>query len=293
MHRVFALKLPKRLAEKINNDLDKSKNNIKIVKRNNEITFLHNEKAYRAVFYNLPCILEAQQTKDRKVFVKGGDVSNCLYVFDEEKGFVDTKEQIYDKSNNIGVNQIGQQNTTHHSMIKTPKETALKQLKRDKTSAYETHIYTPTLIDTLNNSGLSPGLFLAKLKFFRKKTKKAMETERIEQKVRNLIEKDIKADKVELELPKENSEEDKAFAAEIDAIMMNRPSINTKKLTELAEKRKLLETLDEKIKTKKKQIAETCNTIVIRRFTEILEKATVEREQVYAEIKELEKYECF
>ncbi|KAM0675721.1 hypothetical protein GVAV_000496 [Gurleya vavrai] len=90
MNDHFLLKLPINLHNLVQNDISQNNfANIKIYTVNDTIIFKYKAKEYKSILYQLPTITEIQKTLDKTQYYKVGDVSNCIYVIDNEEIIID------------------------------------------------------------------------------------------------------------------------------------------------------------------------------------------------------------
>lgn len=258
MNNHFLLKLPDRLTHDLRKDINNENfTNIEIYTKDTSTVFKYKGIEYSTIYYNLPCVIEIHKTMDKKQFFKVSDVSNCLYVIE-----------------NTG--------HKHTEPLLRP-----EKIKKEMANITSHSITDPNLAKKiLEMSGISPSLNLAKLRRFRKKTKKTTEVELRELKVRELIEKEKRASSVQIIFSKEEEEDISSFAAEIEnsLIQEDKSEVNQDMIAKL----KIIEDLNEKIRIKKEQIEATGNVIVKKRFTETLEKLEEEVERINKEIADLE-----
>lgn len=256
MNEHFLLKLPLKLHNQVEEEIANNiYHNYEIFTNNNKIIFKYKDKEYNTIQYNLPCIIELQKTMDNKQFFKVDDVSSCLFIIDDEL----TNEKIKDD---------------------LEKEFEL----------LESHVVSSKSKILLEQSGISPSLFLAKIRRFRKKSQKALEAHFKDQKVKELLEKEKLATDIQIIYGEEESrseediEEDiSSFAAEIE--MSLREEVIDQNIKGHSD---ILRELEEKIRFKEEQLQNASNVILKKRFQENLYLLKIEYEKAVKEIERIE-----
>ena len=164
----LVLRLPEAMAVLVHGELkERNYENIRLeFLTDRQGIFLHRNIAYLFKLVDLPCILEAQKTIDKKQFYKSGDISQMILV----DGTPLNKE-------NEGIN------------IEEIKENLPKLDRKD-------YIYP---------HGLTPPLHNARQNRFRKRTPKH-EIETIEEQVKKLIERDNEALSTKFEIVQDDDE---------------------------------------------------------------------------------------
>eukprot|EP00835_Amoeboradix_gromovi_P003305 NODE_213_length_14376_cov_0.499054.p5 type:complete len:302 gc:universal NODE_213_length_14376_cov_0.499054:2759-3664(+) len=167
--RHLILRLPESIADNVHQDINnKNYDDIKMEYLNDKQgIFVYQTIAYIFKTVDLPCILEAQKTLDRKQFYKSGDISQMILV---------DATPINNKNEPINIEEIREN---------------LPKLERKE------YIYP---------HGLTPPLYNARKRRFRKRTPKH-EIETIEEQVKKLLERDEEADDVKYEIVQDEDDE--------------------------------------------------------------------------------------
>ena len=169
IERHLVLRLPDTISSQVREDIkDKNFEDIKMEWLNDrQGIFIYKTIAYIFKLVDLPCILEAQKTVDRKQFYKSGDISQMLLVEDTP---------INQKNEPINMDEIRE---------------SLPQLERK---------------DYIYPHGITPPLYNVRQNRFRKRTPKH-EIETIEEQVKKLLERDNEADDVKYEIVQDEDDE--------------------------------------------------------------------------------------
>ncbi|KAK1348339.1 hypothetical protein LUQ84_002344 [Hamiltosporidium tvaerminnensis] len=143
--------------------------------------------------------------------------------------------------------------------------------------------------------GITPPMYNAKHRF-RKRVVKTQMVEGIENRVKELLERDKNCVGAELIFgegeQKEESEDVSSLAAELEYnLIASEKNIVTEESDEIKQKKELLKELEEKIKTKEELLNTASNIILKKRFQESIFALKEEYNKVIGEIKNLENNE--
>lgn len=255
MNEHFLLKLPKNLHTQVSNDIaNKDYSNIQIKTIDNKPTFIYKNKHYNSIYYELPTIVEAQKTMDKKQFFKVADISNCLFVTDEHEA------------------------PTKTTLTKEEKKRMLKEALFD----LKEHKTTKITKKILESSGISESLLFCKLLKFRKKNPKTLETEKRDLKVNQLLMREKMSSEIKIVYKEEDVS---SLAAEIEYTLKEDDKVEID--NDISGKIEELKVIEEKIRIREEQLIGVSNVILKRRFEESLAHLKNEYDRVKYEINEL------
>lgn len=321
MENHFLLKCPDKLQTIIENQIKNKTYDFEIYTKNNDVVFKINNKEYKTIYYDIPTVIEIQKTMDKTQFYKAGNVSNCLYVIDEEsneeacndkeieknienkgkeKG-EDTEnvdkyiENVYENLDkdieNVGKETVNQAAPTNKIKGQIITNEDVYKLEKDVLSHKIDKKYNKqTVKKFMELSGISPCLRYCKIKRFKSKPQVFMKSQEQEQKVKQLLERERMSTHTEIVYIGEDETSDvSSLAAEIE---INLDNEDKKVMREnIKNKKNMLNELEERIKGKEQQLETVNNLIMKKRFMDNINALKSEYETLLSEITELEKIE--